>query len=111
MNKIQVNAEQRAFGAHVHLVLHNSLKGNDRLWCTLHYRGPLTGYFPCTLYLEYCSSMHSDLLWNSKSDDLLHHSLTISPFLSNFRPGVSNGLIRLFALIIFYVKLQRGEHL
>ena len=34
--------------------------------------------------------MHSDFLLNSMSEDLLHHSLTISPFLSNFRPDDKN---------------------
>ena len=47
---------------------------------------PLTGYFPCTLYLQYCFSMHFAFLLNSLTDELDHHSFTMSPFLSNFRP-------------------------
>ena len=49
---------------------------------------PLTGYFPCTLYLEYCFSIHFAFFLNSMRDELDHHSFTMSPFLSNFRPSL-----------------------
>ncbi len=50
----------------------------------------LTGYLSCTLYFEYCRLMHEALFWNSFKADCDHHSLTMSPFLSNFLPEIRN---------------------